>query len=229
MSTRRQGPTSGARLAPSRRGRASRCRKGTGRPRVADVSGGRRRAQAVSLAARLRHVRFAHPAQVVVAAFSAAVVVGTLLLLIPTARRGEGGASVVEALATATSAICVTGLVVVDTPTSWSGFRAGADPAAGAGGRVVALMAVAVVVGSTAVLLQLTEFTLDEVLFEVISAASTTGLSTGITSEVGTPGQLLLAALMFLGRLGPITLAPALALRSRPKLDDLPEERPIIG
>jgi trk system potassium uptake protein TrkH len=93
----------------------------------------------------------------------------------------------------------------------------------------VALLSVAAVVGSTALMLLLTPFTLDEVLFEVISAFSTVGLSTGITAQVGTAGQLLLTALMFIGRLGPITLASALALRSRPRLYDLPEERPVIG
>lgn len=93
----------------------------------------------------------------------------------------------------------------------------------------VALLAVAVVVGSTAALLLLTPFGLDAVLFEAVSAFSTVGLSTGITAQVGTAGQLLLAALMFLGRLGPITLASALALRTRPRLYDLPHERPIIG
>ena len=93
----------------------------------------------------------------------------------------------------------------------------------------VALLAVAVVVAGTGLLLQLTEFTLDQVLFEVVSAFSTVGLSTGITAQVGTAGQLLLTALMFLGRLGPITLAAALALRTKPRLYDLPYERPIIG
>jgi len=93
----------------------------------------------------------------------------------------------------------------------------------------VALLSVAAVVGSTALMLLLTPFSLDEVLFEVVSAFSTVGLSTGITAQVGTGGQLLLVALMFVGRLGPITLASALALRSRPRLYELPEERPIIG
>lgn len=93
----------------------------------------------------------------------------------------------------------------------------------------VAVLAVTVIAGSTALLLQLTSFSLDEVLFEVVSAFSTVGLSTGITADVGLAGQLLLTALMFVGRLGPITLASALALRSRPRLYDLPEERPIIG
>ncbi len=93
----------------------------------------------------------------------------------------------------------------------------------------VALLSVAAVVAGTLALLLLTEFTLDAVLFEVVSAFATVGLSTGITPEVGTVGKLLLAALMFLGRLGPATLASALALRSRPRLYDLPYERPIIG
>ncbi len=93
----------------------------------------------------------------------------------------------------------------------------------------VALLSVAAVVGSTALMLVLTPFTLDEVLFEVVSAFATVGLSTGITAQVGTGGQLVLVALMFLGRLGPITLASALALRSKPRLYEFPEERPIIG
>lgn len=93
----------------------------------------------------------------------------------------------------------------------------------------VALLSVAAVVAGTGALLLLTEFTLDQVLFEVVSAFATVGLSTGITAQVGTAGQLLLAGLMFLGRLGPVTLASALALRSRSRLYDLPYERPIIG
>jgi trk system potassium uptake protein TrkH len=93
----------------------------------------------------------------------------------------------------------------------------------------VALLAVAAVVGSSVLLLVLTPFSLEQVLFEVISALSTTGLSTGLTAAAGDAGQLVLLALMFIGRIGPITLASALALRSRPRLYDLPSERPIIG
>ncbi len=48
--------------------------------------------------------------------------VSTSLLLLPIARAGEGGATFLEALFTATSAVCVTGLVVVDTASYWSGF-----------------------------------------------------------------------------------------------------------
>ncbi|MFP5335394.1 MAG: TrkH family potassium uptake protein [Actinomycetes bacterium] len=63
-----------------------------------------------------------HPARVVVLGFAAAVAVGTALLMLPVAKAGDGGATFVEALFTATSAVCVTGLVVVDTPTYWTGF-----------------------------------------------------------------------------------------------------------
>ncbi len=66
-------------------------------------------------------------------------------------------------------------------------------------------------------------------MFEVVSAFGTVGLSTGITADIPASGQLVLIALMFLGRLGPITLATALALRDRGGRYELPEERPIAG
>jgi trk system potassium uptake protein TrkH len=67
------------------------------------------------------------------------------------------------------------------------------------------------------------------VLFEATSAFGTVGLSTGITADLPSSGQLILIVLMFVGRLGPITLAAALALRQRETLYRLPEERPIVG
>ncbi|WP_337061969.1 TrkH family potassium uptake protein, partial [Kineococcus sp. G2] len=63
-----------------------------------------------------------HPAQVVALAFAAVAALGTALLWIPVARRGPGGADFVDALFTAVSALCVTGHVVVDTGSHWSGF-----------------------------------------------------------------------------------------------------------
>jgi Trk-type K+ transport system membrane component len=82
---------------------------------------------------------------------------------------------------------------------------------------------------SCLILLEITGLTLDVVLFEVISAFGTVGLSTGITSEIPTSGQYVLVALMFVGRVGTMTLGAALALRSRRRVIRLPEERPIIG
>ena len=91
------------------------------------------------------------------------------------------------------------------------------------------MLAVALVVGSTLALLALTTFALDVVLYEVVSAFATVGLSTGITAQVGGAGQVLLVLLMFAGRLGTVTLGSALALRERPQLYDHPKERVLIG
>jgi trk system potassium uptake protein len=93
----------------------------------------------------------------------------------------------------------------------------------------VALLSVAAVVCSAVILIHLSPFSLDAVLFEVISAFATVGLSTGITAQLPVSGQLVLVALMFLGRLGPVTLVSALALRGRQRLYQVPEGRPMIG
>ena len=93
----------------------------------------------------------------------------------------------------------------------------------------VAFLAVMLVTFATWLLMFTTDFTLDELLFEAISAFSTVGLSTGITASLPAFGKLVLVVLMFIGRIGPITFATALALRKRNLLYELPEERPIIG
>ncbi|MER7079462.1 potassium uptake protein, TrkH family [Saccharopolyspora kobensis] len=93
----------------------------------------------------------------------------------------------------------------------------------------IVLIAVGVVVLSVLLLQAITPFGLDAVLFEVVSAFATVGLSTGITAQIPALGQILLVVLMFIGRLGPITLASALALRERGRRYELPEERPIVG
>jgi potassium uptake TrkH family protein len=93
----------------------------------------------------------------------------------------------------------------------------------------VALLSVGMVTVATLALLGLSPYRLDVVLFEVISAFATVGLSTGITADVGTAGHVILIVLMFIGRLGPITLATALALREQTRRYERPEERPIVG
>ncbi|HUR02864.1 MAG TPA: potassium transporter TrkG [Nonomuraea sp.] len=93
----------------------------------------------------------------------------------------------------------------------------------------VALLGVGAVMTGTITLLIISPFSVDDVLFEVTSAFGTVGLSTGITAQLPMGGQLVLVVLMFLGRLGPITLASALALRDRARRYEYPEERPIVG
>ena len=93
----------------------------------------------------------------------------------------------------------------------------------------VALIGIGLVMTSTIVLLAGTPFGLNELLFEVTSAFATVGLSTGITAELPHWGQWILILLMYLGRIGPITMVSALAARQRGRRYDLPAERPLIG
>lgn len=72
-------------------------------------------------------MKWRHPGRVVVAGFALATVFGTVLLMLPIAAESGEATGPVPALFTAVSAVCVTGLVVVDTPTYWSGFDAAMD------------------------------------------------------------------------------------------------------
>ncbi len=65
--------------------------------------------------------------------------------------------------------------------------------------------------------------------FEVVSALGTVGLSIGITEQISIPSHLILMVLMFLGRLGPITVSLALSLARRELPYEYPEEAPLIG
>jgi trk system potassium uptake protein len=63
-----------------------------------------------------------HPVRIVPVAFAVAILAAAGLLLLPVAQSDPGGTRFVDAVFTATSAIAVTGLVTLDTPTHWSGF-----------------------------------------------------------------------------------------------------------
>ena len=60
--------------------------------------------------------------QIIILGFAAVILVGSLLLTLPFAVKTGQGTSFLDALFTATSAVCVTGLVVHDTGTYWSMF-----------------------------------------------------------------------------------------------------------
>ncbi|MFG0260761.1 MAG: potassium transporter TrkG, partial [Phycisphaerales bacterium JB041] len=63
-----------------------------------------------------------HPARFVVVVFVLAIATGTALLLLPISTAAGRSTSLLDAAFTSTSAVCVTGLAVVDTGTHWSGF-----------------------------------------------------------------------------------------------------------
>ena len=90
------------------------------------------------------------------------------------------------------------------------------------------LALVAVSLG-TLVIAATSTFEPEEAFFESVSAFATVGLSTGLTPELGTAGQLTCIVLMFAGRVGLVTVALALAFRERERRFTHPEGRPLIG
>ncbi len=74
-----------------------------------------------------------------------------------------------------------------------------------------------------------TDFPLDMIIFDVLSAVCTVGLSTGVTMEMHDPGKVMFAILMFIGRVGPVSMATALALRKVKRHFEYPKESPLIG
>lgn len=93
----------------------------------------------------------------------------------------------------------------------------------------VLVLGSAMVVAGTLFILRGSDIPTDQVIFEVISAFGTVGLSTGITADLPESGQLMLTLLMYVGRVGTITLAASLALGERRMPYRYPEEHPIVG
>ena len=94
---------------------------------------------------------------------------------------------------------------------------------------LVVLLAL-ITVFSGALILSMTEsFKFVRVLFEVFSAFGTVGLSTGITSSLTGAGKLVITLLMFIGRLGPLTIVAALSQKIGRDLVKYPEAKISIG
>ncbi|MBD3349766.1 MAG: ATPase [Candidatus Eisenbacteria bacterium] len=94
---------------------------------------------------------------------------------------------------------------------------------------VVVAMGIVVVAVGTFVLLIVEELPLKDVLFEVVSAFGTVGLSTGVTASLSPVGKIALMVIMLTGRIGPLTLALAIGEREEKPVYDYPRERVVIG
>ena len=93
----------------------------------------------------------------------------------------------------------------------------------------VAAFSFTIVISATLAMLEMTNERLDNLLFEVISAFATCGLSVGVTPRLEVPEQVIFVVLMLIGRVGPITFATALALRHTRQAYRNPAARPIVG
>lgn len=91
-------------------------------------------------------------------------------------------------------------------------------------------LAVAVLMLATIMLSLVTvEIPLNRLIYEAISAFGNVGLSMGVTAQLPPEAQWVIIALMYLGRVGIVTVATGLALRPNRTEFRYPEERPIVG
>ncbi|MBS4008910.1 MAG: TrkH family potassium uptake protein [Clostridium sp.] len=93
----------------------------------------------------------------------------------------------------------------------------------------IAMISFSLVFFATFALLMTEGGSLLDMLFEVMSAFGTVGLSTGVTTELSPAGRLIIIIVMFAGRVGPLTLVFSLAKRMRKAPVKYPEERIMIG
>lgn len=84
-------------------------------------------------------------------------------------------------------------------------------------------------IASTLLILATSPLAMDDILFEVYSAISTVGMTTGITRDLNTAGRLTVALLMFCGRVGSMTFALSLMQKPRKAPVTLPVEKVTIG
>ncbi len=103
-------------------------------------------------------------------------------------------------------------------------------------GKEIALKAIVIVILAFSIVILVTmvlAITEDKeflpILFETVSAFGTVGLSTGITSTLSSIGKFFITFTMFVGRIGPLTLAVALAERQRQGVYHYPKEDVMVG
>ncbi len=93
---------------------------------------------------------------------------------------------------------------------------------------IVSLLAVGLCFSAVIILAAYEPFPLLEIMFEVASAFGTTGLSMGITPELGPVGKLVIISLMFIGRIGILSFVFLITQKNEAKYN-YPKERIIIG
>lgn len=134
---------------------------------------------------------------------NAGLLVLTVLMFVGASPGSTGGG-----IKTSTFLVLIKGIKSAATNQSEKAFRYAIPTTAFRKAAVITLLAAAVVVGGTWLFVVLEpDVTLMQALFEVTSAFGTVGLSTGITPDLGVGAKVLSILIMYIGRLGPLTVA----------------------
>ena len=134
---------------------------------------------------------------------NAGLLVLTVLMFVGASPGSTGGG-----IKTSTFLVLIKGIKSAATNQSEKAFRYAIPTTAFRKAAVITLLAAAVVGGGTWIFVVLEpNVTLMQALFEVTSAFGTVGLSTGITPDLGVGAKVLSILIMYIGRLGPLTVA----------------------
>ncbi len=136
--------------------------------------------------------------------FSTAGLLTVIVLMFIGASPGSTGGGI----KTSTFFVLIQGISAAATNRQEKAFRYAIPADAFRKASVITLLALAVVLLGTWLLLAMEPgLRLIDALFEIVSAFGTVGLSTGITTSLGDDSKLLSILIMYIGRLGPLTVA----------------------
>ena len=134
---------------------------------------------------------------------NAGLLVMTFLMFVGASPGSTGGG-----IKTTTLFVLLQGIKSSATNRSEKAFRYSVPKDAFKKAAIITLLGVGIVFTGTFIFCALEpQLGLSDVLFEIVSAFGTVGLSTGITPTIGTGAKLLSIVLMYIGRLGPMTVA----------------------
>ena len=196
-----------------------------------------------------KHISSFH---VIIYGFAGTILLGALLLMLPFASKSGTVTPFTDTLFTATSAVCVTGLVVHDTAMYWSmfgqfvimlliqigglGIVTVAVATAMISGKKIGLMQRSAMQESISapkvggiVISEIEELPLMPCLFETASAIGTVGLSLGITPTLGLISRAILIVLMFFERVGGLTIIFATVSAVNRNISKKPQEKITVG
>lgn len=148
-----------------------------------------------------------------IGSFSNAGLFTLILLMFIGASPGSTGGGI----KTSTFFVLLQSIKSLMTKTHFGAFRRSISQAGIGKAYTITFLSLLVVCAGTFVLCILEpRFTFLQLLFEVTSAFGTVGLSTGITPELGVASKIVIAFIMFIGRLGAFTLASMWVCRPQP-------------
>jgi trk system potassium uptake protein TrkH len=149
-----------------------------------------------------------------------------LLMFVGSASAGTGGGVKVNTVAAILASVAAT---VAGRPRPQLFKRTLTQESINKALVVVVISTAAIATGTFALTLTEPHIQVERLLFEVVSAFSTVGLSMGATPRLSELGRLIIELMMFVGRLGPLTLVVLLSAREQAPRITYVEEPVLIG